>query len=183
VYVRGKADHRSAFVIDDRSSLNSYSGTLPPARNTALPRHHADPRRRARTRFCANDDFDVLIQRVEQRHQPLHRETFKPGVAQRRDLGLVEAEPRRGCGLREVLRIQDRFERGSKPELNASAMGVETALRMCHLMCGGSHMATNLSSNPELFERALEVSGERTRKAAVTKALQESNSSVLPGST
>jgi hypothetical protein len=34
-------------------------------------------------------------------------------------------------------------------------------------------MATNLSIDPELIEQALEVSGERTKKAAVTKALQE----------
>ena len=34
-------------------------------------------------------------------------------------------------------------------------------------------MATNLSIDPELIQRALEVSGERTKKAAVTKALQE----------
>ena len=34
-------------------------------------------------------------------------------------------------------------------------------------------MATNLSIDPELLERALEVSGERTKKAAVTLALQE----------
>ena len=34
-------------------------------------------------------------------------------------------------------------------------------------------MATNLSIAPDLLERALEVSGERTKKAAVTKALQE----------
>ena len=34
-------------------------------------------------------------------------------------------------------------------------------------------MATNLSIDPVLIERALEVSGERTKKAAVTKALQE----------
>ena len=34
-------------------------------------------------------------------------------------------------------------------------------------------MATNLSLDPELIERALEVSGESTKKAAVTKALQE----------
>jgi hypothetical protein len=34
-------------------------------------------------------------------------------------------------------------------------------------------MATNLSIDPELIERALEVSGERTKNAAVTKALQE----------
>jgi hypothetical protein len=34
-------------------------------------------------------------------------------------------------------------------------------------------MATNLSLDPELIERALAVSGERTKKAAVTLALQE----------
>jgi Arc/MetJ family transcription regulator len=34
-------------------------------------------------------------------------------------------------------------------------------------------MATNLSIDPELIERALQVSGESTKKAAVTKALQE----------
>ena len=34
-------------------------------------------------------------------------------------------------------------------------------------------MATNLSLDPELIDRALEVSGERTKKAAVTLALQE----------
>ncbi|HZJ09682.1 MAG TPA: type II toxin-antitoxin system VapB family antitoxin [Trueperaceae bacterium] len=34
-------------------------------------------------------------------------------------------------------------------------------------------MATNLALDPELLERALEVSGERTVKAAVTRALQE----------
>ncbi|MGA2311982.1 MAG: type II toxin-antitoxin system VapB family antitoxin [Xanthobacteraceae bacterium] len=30
-----------------------------------------------------------------------------------------------------------------------------------------------MSIDPELIDRALEVSGERTKKAAVTKALQE----------
>lgn len=34
-------------------------------------------------------------------------------------------------------------------------------------------MATNLAIEPELLERALKVSGERTKKAAVTLALQE----------
>ena len=34
-------------------------------------------------------------------------------------------------------------------------------------------MATNLSLDPALIDRALELSGERTKKAAVTKALQE----------
>src|SRR5436190_15466905 len=44
---------------------------------------------------------------------------------------------------------------------------------LCKRMCGALHMATNLSIDPELIERALKVSGERTKKAAVTKALQE----------
>jgi hypothetical protein len=34
-------------------------------------------------------------------------------------------------------------------------------------------MATSLSIDSDLLERALEVSGERTKEAAVTKALQE----------
>jgi hypothetical protein len=34
-------------------------------------------------------------------------------------------------------------------------------------------MATNLAVDPALIERALAVSGERTKKAAVTKALEE----------
>lgn len=34
-------------------------------------------------------------------------------------------------------------------------------------------MATNLAIDPKLLDRAVKVSGERTKKAAVTKALQE----------
>lgn len=34
-------------------------------------------------------------------------------------------------------------------------------------------MATNLAIDPDPLERAVEVSGERTKKAVVTKALQE----------
>jgi hypothetical protein len=44
---------------------------------------------------------------------------------------------------------------------------------MCDSMCDTSHMATNLAIDPELLERALALSGERTKKAAVTKALEE----------
>jgi Arc/MetJ family transcription regulator len=33
-------------------------------------------------------------------------------------------------------------------------------------------MATNLSIDPELIEKALQVSGEKTKKAAVTRALR-----------
>ena len=34
-------------------------------------------------------------------------------------------------------------------------------------------MATNLAIDPDLLDRAVLISGERTKKAAVTKALQE----------
>ena len=34
-------------------------------------------------------------------------------------------------------------------------------------------MATNLQIDPGLIDRALEVSGERTKRAAVTRALEE----------
>ena len=34
-------------------------------------------------------------------------------------------------------------------------------------------MATNLALDPQLIERALKVSGEKTKKAAVTRALEE----------
>lgn len=35
------------------------------------------------------------------------------------------------------------------------------------------HMATNLALDPDLLERAFRASGEATKKAAVTRALQE----------
>ena len=44
---------------------------------------------------------------------------------------------------------------------------------MCDVMCNHSHMATNLDLDPGLLERALSVSGEKTKKAAVTRALKE----------
>ena len=34
-------------------------------------------------------------------------------------------------------------------------------------------MATNLALDPDLIERALKLSGEKTKKAAVTRALEE----------
>jgi Arc/MetJ family transcription regulator len=34
-------------------------------------------------------------------------------------------------------------------------------------------MATNLALDPKLIERAVKVSGEKTKKAAVTRALEE----------
>lgn len=43
---------------------------------------------------------------------------------------------------------------------------------MCDCLCKYAHMATNLSIDPELLDKALEVSGEK-KKAAVTQALIE----------
>lgn len=40
-------------------------------------------------------------------------------------------------------------------------------------MCKISHMPTNLAIDPDLLERAVAVSGEKTKKAAVTRALKE----------
>jgi len=40
-------------------------------------------------------------------------------------------------------------------------------------MCKETHIATNLSLDPDLIDRAVQVSGEKTKKAAVTRALEE----------
>ena len=49
----------------------------------------------------------------------------------------------------------------------------ECADGLCRLMCEEAHMATNLDIDPDLLDRALAVSGERTKKATVTVALEE----------
>lgn len=46
-------------------------------------------------------------------------------------------------------------------------------LDLCQTICEHLHMATNLALDPDLLERALEVSQEKTKKAAVTRALEE----------
>lgn len=38
---------------------------------------------------------------------------------------------------------------------------------------GVTHLTTNVALDPELLDRAFRVSGEPTKKAAVTRALQE----------
>jgi Arc/MetJ family transcription regulator len=45
--------------------------------------------------------------------------------------------------------------------------------RLCKLLCKEQHMATHLALDPDLVERALKVSGEKTKKAAVSRALEE----------
>ena len=44
---------------------------------------------------------------------------------------------------------------------------------MCEPLCRFPHMATNLDLDPALLERVLAMSGEKTKKAAVTRALEE----------
>ena len=41
------------------------------------------------------------------------------------------------------------------------------------MMCKKSYMATNLALDPDWIERAVSVSGAKTKKAAVTCALEE----------
>lgn len=45
--------------------------------------------------------------------------------------------------------------------------------RLCDVLCDNPHMATNLDIDPKLLERALELSGQRTKTAAVRQALEE----------
>jgi len=47
------------------------------------------------------------------------------------------------------------------------------ASALCRVRHKESHMATNLGLDPELLERAFRLSGERTKKATVTRALEE----------
>jgi Arc/MetJ family transcription regulator len=44
---------------------------------------------------------------------------------------------------------------------------------VCDSLHGRQHMGTNLQIDPELLNRALQVSGEKTKNAAVTRALEE----------
>lgn len=46
-------------------------------------------------------------------------------------------------------------------------------VKLCDRMCDNSHMATNLAISPDLLERAVELSGKKTKTAAVTLALRE----------
>jgi len=46
-------------------------------------------------------------------------------------------------------------------------------LRMCELLHKETHMATNLALGPALLDKVVAVSGESTKKAAVTLALKK----------
>lgn len=80
-----------------------------------------------------------------------------------------------------LINISSRYRHGftssaslAKPaELITTAYKDQDNIDMCGRMCEYPHMATNLSIDPELLEKALQVSGEKTKKAAVTQALVE----------
>ena len=44
---------------------------------------------------------------------------------------------------------------------------------LCRWLCDAWHMATNLAIGPDLLNRAVELSGAKTKTAAVTLALKE----------
>lgn len=46
-------------------------------------------------------------------------------------------------------------------------------IALCDGMCDDLHMPTNLAIDPDLLERALQVSGAKSKTAAVTQALTE----------
>ena len=61
--------------------------------------------------------------------------------------------------------------RSERYGISIGPLSAETCL--CKLLCKERHIATNLALDPDLIERALKVSGEKTKKAAVTRALEE----------
>ncbi len=46
-------------------------------------------------------------------------------------------------------------------------------MQLCGTLCDDWHMATNLAIDQDLLDRAVAVSGERTKTAAVKRALEE----------
>jgi Arc/MetJ family transcription regulator len=101
------------------------------------------------------------------------REARKVGKAKPPTIPAAQNQRCGGHGAKARLCPPYELQPAVENKASAIGIGVESPPQMCHPMCGGSHMATNLSIDPDLLERALEVSGERTKKAAVTKALQE----------
>jgi Arc/MetJ family transcription regulator len=71
--------------------------------------------------------------------------------------------------VEESERLERSQERIGRPRKSCRI----SADSLCGTMCKEVHMATNLALDPALVERALELSGETTKRAAVTRALQE----------
>jgi hypothetical protein len=58
-------------------------------------------------------------------------------------------------------------------DLRTLVLRISNRLLLCGILCDASHMATNLAIDPDLLDRAVAVSGERTKTAAVKRALEE----------
>lgn len=57
---------------------------------------------------------------------------------------------------------------------NSTYPAAESTSRVLHIqMCKNSHMATNLAIDDQLIEEARKTGGHKTKKEAVTKALEE----------
>jgi Arc/MetJ family transcription regulator len=98
---------------------------------------------------------------------------------------------RRAGGVFGIKRAEEAFHRRRVPDLACAALAARDALlrpqllevlagshlqpdkALCKVMCKELHMATNLALDPDLINRAVKVSGEKTKKAAVTRALEE----------
>ena len=87
-------------------------------------RHHADARRRARARLSADDDLDIAVERGEEGHQTFDRKPFELVIAQRRNLRLIDIEPRGGGVLRQSPLGDDGVDRVGEPQLGLPLFGV-----------------------------------------------------------
>ena len=63
--------------------------------------------------------------------------------------------------------------RGASESRCTRSQSLLAAVDLCGTLCENLSMATNLAISPELLERAVELSGKKTKTAAVTLALQE----------
>ncbi len=80
-------------------------------------------------------------------------------------------QPDRRAALFRARRSQHRCAGWDR--LGVDLQQLRSILDLCDMMCEYLHMATNLAIDPDLLERAVAVSGERTKTAAVTQALKE----------
>jgi hypothetical protein len=87
-------------------------------------RNHADACRRARARLSADYDLDVAVERGEESHQPLDGKPFQLVIAQRRNLRLVDAEPRGGGMLRQSSLVDNVVDRMGEAQLGLPLFGV-----------------------------------------------------------
>ena len=86
----------------------------------------------------------------------------KPG---RRNVAVVTRQPPDDGERPPIGETLDRLDRRRLP--------VAWRPALCDGMCGGLNMATNPSIDPKLIDSALKLSGEKTKRAAVTRALEE----------